>query len=787
MRALHRKLLRDLWHTKEQALAISVVMACGIATFVMALSMMDSLRAAVDTYYQRHRFADVFAHARRAPDSLAGRLREISGVIAVDTRTVKGALLDMPGMDEPASARMISLPTNQASALNLVHLRSGRLPEGRNRREVLVSHRFAEAHGLLPGDSVAAILDGRSEQLRIVGIALSPEFVYLIPPGGLLPQHDRYCVFWMGHEEMSAAFNMDGAFNDVLLQIMPGTSEATVIQRVDTLLARYGGLGSYGRSDQPSHQFITNELDELRGMTLIVPVVFLVVSAFLLHLVLGRLISLQREQIAALRALGYTTWEIGRHYLGFAMLIALVASILGLALGAMMGRGLTALYMDFMDFPGSIYMLRPPVALMALAIGPATGTLAVAGALRGAMRLSPAEAMRPPAPTSYRPTIVERVGLHRLLPVSLRMVVRYLERRPIKTALSAFGVALATAILVLGNATEDAVDHVLNLQFDRVLQRDVDLVFSDETDSSALASVRHLPGVLATEPYRSVGVRLRHGSATRRTGILGLERGDGMHHLLGQDGREVVLPDHGVVLSKILADFLRVKPGEQVTVEVLQGRRPVFDTIVAATIEDFSGLAAYMHLGELNRLMREPGVVGGVYIRVDDAKRSELYDEVARTPRIMAVNVTESTEQSFRETIAKNLGLMRTFLIGFSAAIAIGVIYNGARVSLSERGRDLASLRVLGFSRLEVATMQLAELTIITAVGVPLGLVGGYALAWFTTTATRSELVRMPFVIHSDTFAIAVVIVCMASCLSGIAIARRVLRLDLMAVLKARE
>ena len=318
-------------------------------------------------------------------------------------------------------------------------------------------------------------------------------------------------------------------------------------------------------------------------------------------------------------------------------------------------------------------------------------------------------------------------------------------------------------------------------------QRDVEVVLAKDTDADAVAAIAHMPGVLAVEPYRTVAVRMSHGINERRTGIIGLTRRDGMHRLLDMDGRPVDLPQHGVVLSSELAKMLGVQPGDRVRAEVLHGRRPVLEPVVAATIDDFSGLAVYASMDELNRLLREPSVVDGVYARVDPARLEAFYEHAEETPRIVAVNVVAATKQAFEDILSRNLGMMRTFLIGFSVVIAVGVVYNAARTSLSERGRDLATLRVLGFTKREVVWLQIGELAIVTLVGVPAGLVLGYLLAWLTAWASASELFRMPFVVEPSTFALAAIVVLAASVLTALAIARRVRRLDLMAVLKARE
>jgi len=772
---------------RGQAAAIGLVMACGVATFVMALSMLDSLTGTLDAYYEDHRFADIFAHLKRSPQPLAARIAEVPGVAYVQTRVVERITLEMPNLPEPASGQVISLPELPREGLNLLHVRTGRFPRDARSREVLVSQRFAQAHGLRTGDGVTAVLNGRRETLRVVGIALSPEFVYLISPGSILPENRRFGVFWMARDEMDAAFDMEGAFNDILIALTPEASEAEVIDRVDSLTDRYGGLGAHGREDQPSHKFVANEIRELRGMTLIVPIIFLGVAAFLLNIVLSRMITTQREQIAALKALGYTHAEIGLHYFSFVMLIVLLAGIAGCTSGGWMGRGLTALYSDFFDFPSFEYSLRLRVMVLGFLVSAAAATIGVLHALVDVMRLPPAEAMRPQAPPAFRPTLMERIGVHRAVPSSVRMILRQLERRPVKTGLSILGIGLATAILVVGSFTQDAIEYLLDFQFNRVKRYDIDVVMTDRLDDTALSSIRNMPGVRSIEPSRSLSVRIRSGHRSRRIGIVGLAQHDGLYRLADMNGASIRLPERGVVLSTVLADILKVSVGDRVSMEALEGRRTTFSTQVTGVIEDFSGLSAYMRMDEVNRLMWEQNTIGSVFVAIDPQRADLLYQELREAPHVAAVNVKAATVENFRQTIARNLGLMRAFLIGFSVVIAFGVVYNSARISLSERSRDLATLRVVGFTRGEISRIQLGELAIVTALAIPLGLGIGSVLAWATSQSIDSELIRIPFVIAPSTFALAAIVVTIASIVSGLVVLRRIGTLDLVAVLKARE
>lgn len=785
MKAMSVKLWRDLVQLRGQAIAIGLVMASGVATLIMSLSMLDSMTTTIDRYYKKSRFAQVFVHLERAPLSLINRIAEVPGVAFAQARVVERVTLDMERLDEPAWGRIVSLPEDARSGLNLVYLRSGRYPE--EPREVLVGQRFAATHGLQAGSEIDAVLNGRRQVLRVVGIGLSPEFIYLISPGSVLPENARYGVFWMARREIEAAFDMEGAFNDAILTLSPGAIEQEVIDRIDDLTDRYGSLGAYGRLDQPSHRFLDNELKELRGTALIVPMIFLIVSAFLLNIVLARMISTQREQIAALKALGYSSREIGQHYLQFVLVIAVFAAAVGALLGIWMGRGMTAMYAEFFDFPSFEYVVKRRVILAGVVVSVFSASLGVANALRAAMRLPPAEAMRPKAPPSYRPTTIERIGVHRFLPTALRMIVRQLERQPAKTLLSVLGVSLATAILVLGRYSEDAVGFIMDHQFNRVLRHDANVVLFDQTDSSAISTVSSMPGVLAVEPYRRITARLRASHKDELVDMLALERVDGMQQLLDLSGRQIPLADSGVLLSSVLAEKLGVRPGMLVSVEALEGRRPVLDLPVSGLIDDFAGLSAYVQLDDLNRWLDEPEAIGGIMLQVDANRANALYGELKLAPRVVAVESTDAMRDTFEELVIRNMAIMRPFLVGFSVIIAFGVIYNSARISLAERSRDLATLRVLGFTKKEISSIQLGELALITGAAIPLGLVAGYWLAWLTSEATATEIARMPFVIAPSTFGFAAVVVSTASIVSGLIVRRRLDRIDLIAVLKSRE
>lgn len=787
LKAINKKLLRDIWALRGQAVAVCLVISCGVAISVMSLSTLSSLSDTRDAYYSRFHFAHLFANVRRAPKQLEERVSALEGVAKVDSRIVFDVTLILEGMSEPASARLVSIPDHGTPRLNGLYLRRGRMPEVGRGIEVLVGESFAERHGFVPGDAVEAVLNGRKRTLRMVGIALSPEYVLQIKPGQLLPDPERFGVFWVPQTTMEAAFDMKGAFNDLSVSLMAGANEPETIRRVDSILDTWGNVGCFGRDQQMSARYLDDEIRQLRGTGMIVPIVFLSVAAFLLNIVLSRQIQTQRDQIAALKAFGYSNWDVGWHYFKFILLIVFAASLLGTLVGAWMGRGLTELYTTFYRFPIFQFHLDFHSTLAASSLSLMAASLGGVGAVMAAVRLPPAEAMRPEPPARYGLTFIERIGLGGWLPKTVRMIVRQLQRRPWKSILSALGISMGTSVLVVGGFMSDALDYLIDFQFKVSQREDVMVTFQETLPQSVIADLNHLPGVVKVEPFRSLPVRLVNGARSRRLAIMGLPPDGQLFRLYDADERLQSLPENGLLLSEKVADVLGIKVGERIEVQALEGKRPKSQIVVSGLIRDFGGMNAYMRMQAIQELMLQPPVASGAWLMVDDDQKDEVYSALKNSPSVGGVSVRQASIQSFIETVAENQLMLQTFNILFACVIASGVVYNTARISLAERSRELATLRVLGFTTTEVSAILLGEMLILTSIAIPLGLLLGNFLTWLTTLGLQTEMYRIPFVVSSKTWFQAASVVVMATLVTSIFVQRRIRKLDLIGVLKSPE
>jgi len=786
--ALNRKLLRDLLEMKGQALAIAMVVAAGVAMFVMYLSNFDSLRRTQQAYYERQRFGDVFASLKRAPLSLQDRIAAIPGVADTDARVVAMVTLDVKGLDDPASGLLISVAADRRPPVNDVFLRSGgRWIDASRPDEVLAGEGFVTANRLVLGDQIGAVINGRLRRLTIVGIALSPEHVYSIRPGEIVPDDRRFGTFWMERRALASAFDMEGAFNDVALALSPESSPQAVIAELDRLLEPYGGRGAIPRALQLSHWTLENELAQLQTFGFLLPLIFLSVAAFILNVALTRALALQRPQIAALKALGYGNAALAWHYVKWALLMAGLGVLIGVGAGAWLGQLIIGIYNRFFHFPELQYRLSLRVVLGATAMTLTAASLGAFSAVRRAVRIPPAEAMRPEPPARYRRSLFETPWLARHLGNAGRMVLRNIARHPFRSAASIVGIGFAAAILVVGFVFIGAMDELITTQFSVAERQDVTVSFVEPRSADARHALARLPGVIAVEPQRVVATRIRAGHRHRNLAITGALPDARLRRAVDRRGLAVRVPPMGLVLSGLLAEVLGVTPGDTVTVEVLEGRRPVFRLPVTGLVDDVLGLSAYVEIDALHRMLREGDVVSGAALLIDANEEARLSYRLKRLPSVAGASFKRAVIRNFRDILAANMNLSISLNVIFAGIIAFGVVYNAARVSLSERSRELASLRVLGFTRAEISLILLGELALLTIAALPVGGLLGYSLAAAIVHAVDSEVYRFPLVVSRAAFAWAFLTIIVATLISGLVVRRRLDRLDLVAVLKIRE
>ncbi len=787
MHALDRKLLRDFVRLWAQALAIALVLACGVAALLMSFGMYQAMGDSRDAYYERNRFADIWAPARRAPVSLLPEIAAIPGIRSIEARTEGLVTLDLPGRIETAVGQIISLPASGETFLNVPILRSGRLPDPASDDEVAVNEPFAIANGFRAGDSFLANINGTRRELTITGTLLSPEFVYTLGPGALMPDKEGFAVIWMPERAVQAAFDMTGAFNSLTIGLYAGANEAEVIDRLDAVLERYGTTGAYGRDRQISDSFVSSELDQLWTMTVVLPPIFFGVAAFLVNMVLGRIVALERSEIGLLKALGYSNAAIAMHYQMLAGLTAVVGILIGWAFGAWLAHGLATLYANFFNFPYLIFRGSWSVYAVSGLIGLASAAF---GALRVALRaarLPPAVAMQPPAPPRFRRGIIDRGLAWLRLSQPMMMIVRSITRWPIRAASNALGLSMAVAVLGAASFFDDALNKMLDTTFNLANRQDAVLIFNENLPEAALDQLGTLPGVMQIEGQLGEAVLLRNGHLQKHTALEARRPDVDLSRVVGGSGRIMAAPPGGLVLSERLAEQLDLTVGDEVEVEFLSGPRETVMLPVTGTISQYIGLAAYADFEMLNALRRQAPQISVANLTLDEDEKPAFHHALSEMPALAGTAMLTDMRRSFEGTIQENINITATVYVVIAVLITVGVTYNSARIQLSERARELASLRILGFSRGEVSFILVGETMLLALIAQPFGWLAGLGIAWAFTQGVNSDLYEIPLVISPATFARASLIVLVTALASALVVRRRIDRLDLVAVMKTRE
>lgn len=787
MKSLDTKLARDLWQMRGQALAIALVIGAAMATFVMAMGVHHSLTQTRDAYYDRYRFADIFVNMTRAPRSIVERVAALEGVSAAEGRIEQFATLELPGRIEPTRALINSVRGGGQSRLNQLVLLRGRWPASDKEGEVVIDKAFAGANALEPGARIDAIIYGSRTRLEVVGIGLAPDYIWSIAPGELVPDASRYGIFWMGEKALEAASNRTGAINALSLSMERGASEEEIIRHVDAIAAQYGGTGAVGREDQLSNAFLVSELDQLEAMTTVIPPIFLLVSTFLVYVVLGRMIRTEREEIGLLKAFGYTNMAVGWHYLKFAFAIAVLGIIIGSGFGWWMGRSMTEQYAEYYRFPFLYYQVSPDVFASGAALAFGSAAIGAIGGVAAAAALSPAVAMSPPPPPIYRAGMIERLGNKAGLSAVGNMIVRHIVRWPGRSAITVLGVALSLGLLFATLQFIDGSRAMLDNYFFRAQRQDISVSFIEPRNEKILTELASLPGVIRVEPARAIPVVLRHGARSERVAIEAASSDDQLTARIDANGYEVALPGAGLLLSRPLATKLDVAPGSRVAVELLGGRQTRTTMNVASIIDELIGTRAYAQSEAVAQLTRDAAPVGSAHMLIDAAYRDELITRLADMPVVLGITERDAAMGLFEQIIEENIMSMMGFYIAFASAIAVGVVYNSARILFSERAHELATLRVLGYHRSEVGIVLLGELALLVVLAVPAGWMIGYWLAQLMVTMFSSDLFRLPFAPERSSYGFAALVVLASASATALIVARRVARLDMVRVLKARD
>ena len=780
-------MLRDLWILRSQTLTIATLIICGISLLVASWSAHGSLQTARDNYYKNYFFADVFADFTRASTHVLSKIEKINGVQSVNPRIVANGLISIVGHVDPSLGRFISIPSGKQPYLNRLHLRQGRLPVAGIELEAVVHEGFAKANKIAAGDTITAVINGHNVTIRIVGIGISPEYIYALGSSIPLPDDLHFGIFWAPLERLQKLTDLRDSYNSVVLSLSKEASIPQVVSAMDQLLKEYGSFGAYARDRQISNMFLEDEIAEQKVTAVFVPTIFLAIATFLVNIVASRLVSMHRAQIAALKAMGYTRWEVSAHYLKLIFMMTLTGTIPGIAIGAGLGRWMSNLYASYFRFPELNFAVSIGAASLGLVAGILPGILGAWSGIYSAFSLAPAEAMRPQSPPAFHASLFEKLAIHKWLGAREKMIVRNIFFKPFRLILSLFSLSTALAIVVTASSWSDMIDYLLKTQFQTIQREDVSVTMLSPRSSSIIREILSLPGVIAAEGLRVVPIRLRFQHHKREIALTGWPENISMRQRLDKDLHFIPLPEDGILLSRFFADHWNMKPGDTVEVEPIEGAKKIHAVVVRGFVNDLIGISASMRIEELWQLLGEEQAFNQIMIKADPLRIKDLYKDLTKIPQISSVLLKESIYHGFRESFGQIIQVSTGILIVASLLIALGIIYNSLRISFSERSWELASLRILGFRRGSISAVLLVEVSILVVLSLAPGCFLGLGLTHLSIGMIRSESFGFPIVIQPATYAKGILAIFIAFICSSWNVHRMVGRLNPADALKARD
>jgi len=789
---LDRKLLRELRASWLLLTAIVSIIAVGVACYVSMGATYHNLTEAQHRYYRQCRMADFWIDLKKVPLAELDALAELPGVAAIRPRIGFFATVDLEHVTKPLNGMVLSLPDRREPVINNVVLQRGGYFTDRRENEVIVNEALAARHGLEPGDWIRLVLNNRRQELFIVGTAISSEFVYLLPPGGLAPDPEHFGVFYLKQTYAEDVFDFDGAANQVVGHLAPHVRDhpRQVLDRAERLLAPYGVFATTPLEDQASHKFLSQEIQGLWVFAIILPCIFLAVAALVLNVLLRRLAQQQRTVVGTLKALGYADRQVFVHFLKFGLAVGLGGGLAGCALGYWMADGYTQMYSKIYEFPELRSRFYP--SLVAICVAISLGC-AVVGSLQGTrtvLRLKPAEAMRPKPPKSGGAILLERVGwLWGRLSSGWRMVLRDVVRARTRTIAGVFATAMGSAVLVCGFMLADASYYLIDYQFKWILRSDVDLSFKDERGEDVLLEAAALPGVDLAEPIFNVACTFSNGPYRRKGAITGIAPDARLTIPRNRDAVPVGVPPGGLVMSRKLAEVLHLRQGDVVTVQPIKGLRRRHRVPVVRLSDSFFGTAVYADIHYLSRLVNEEFALSGVQLAVDRRPEREaaLYRELKRMPALEAVSARRDMVENLDKILVENMGIFISGLVLFAGVVFFGSILNASLISLAERQREVATLRVLGYGPWQIGALLLRESMIVTLAGTLLGMPIGYGLSVLTAVAYNTELFRFPVVATPGTWVWTLLLAILFGLAAHAVVQIVVHRMDWLEALQAKE
>ncbi len=785
---LWRKMLRDLRENKTAYIACTIVIAIGLMVFTSMSIVIDNLNNAKNEFYDTYHFADVFIKVKSIPHTQVKQLKNIEGVDRVQGRLVRDVRVLKENSDKNIYLRLVSVDLKEEEPLNGVHQLAG-FPLTSGEKNIWIGSKFFEANSLTMGHELFVLVDGKKMKLTVVGTGQSPEFVYAMQNvQNLFPDPEAFDIAYMPYEDMEVLFANSGMVNDIVLTLQPGYTLKDIENKLEDRLKKYGLASMVEQKDQLSNVMLTEEFKQLESTVRSVPILFLLIAALILYIMLKRLVEQQRGQIGTLKAFGYGQKEILIHYLSYGGLIGFAGGVMGGIFGSLLSESYTQIYQTFFNLPTLKNTFSPKYFFMGILLSMVCSLIAGFQGSKGVMKLQPADAMRPSTPMFGKKVWIERSTLiWETLTVQGKMAIRNISRNKGRSFFTFIGIMVTFAMIATMWSFQDLIDLMVTDQFTKVQTHDVKITFTRPLPmEQVMRELESKKGVKRVEAMLEVPVTFKNTYRKKDVMVVGLPQDSILYNILDEKENRIVLPKEGAVLAQSIADSLGVSVGDTLHMESPWAKEDILYVNVVAVIPQYLGSNVYMEQNALSQLLRQPKVATSLLLSMEETFIKALKKEYNTSETVASFEQNKQMVEKFQELVG-SFAYMIWVMAVMAMVTGFAIVYNSSIISLAERKRELASLRVLGMTPREVLEVISFEQWTIGVVAMVAGVPLTYLLKQSMASSMSNDLYSMPVSTGASSFLVASLGTAVAMIIAQLSVARKIKKLDLVEVLKERD
>jgi len=780
MKRLNLRLLRLIKNSKGQFIAITALVIVGLTIYTALSTAIVNMEDTLNYYYDETNFADIFVQFSKIPETALDKVNKINGVKDVEGRIVFDIQMKVDNGDEKVKSRIISIPDN--SIVNKLFIVDGNKIEAKN-KDAIVIEQFANARNIRINDTIQPYIEGRVFDLRVSGISASPEYVYLMEnEQSLLPMPDKFGVIYVSEDFARQNFGFKDSYNEVSITVKDKDHIDKIITQIEKELDQYGIKRIYSREEQLSNRMVSEEIKGVKQTSSTVPVIFLGVAAVIIAAMLSRMVRNDRMSIGVLKALGYNNMNILMHYTKFSILIGFIGSVFGLIFGTILSGNIAKLYIQFFNIPMLKFNFYYEYMIIAIVLSIVFCTFAGIWGARRVIKILPAESMRPEPPKQGGRAFIDRIDiLWKHLSFSWKMVLRNIFRNKKRFVFITFGIAMTFAISLIPSMMNSAMNDIFEGHYSDFQKMDYNINFSTPLNINAVNEIKHIVDTDRIEPKIEFPFELIYGNNKLVANIIGVKSNTEFYGFKNLKGQSINLPNDGIVLSEGLARFIGVEKGDKVKIKTFIPNKDDIYVEVKDIIKQSLGTNGYMEISYMGNILLDKSLITGVYINSSDNIKGEL-ENIKGIASIQSLADMRSIFEQFMGLMIGSISVM----IVFAGILGFAIVYNSTIMNIAERRLEFSSLRVMGFSKKEIFKIITKENSVMTILGIILGIPLGQSMISSLESTFSTEIYTIEMNPTLSSYIITAILTIIFVIIAQLATYKKINSLDFIEALKNR-